>query len=72
MKNNAASRDVKQQAEQNSNVTRVEQEHTQEKPDSGGTHKGRGHFRRWWSEYQKKMKSAFQTAPLKLQMQGEP
>ena len=59
MKNKAATTDMKQQAEQNSNVTRVEQEHTQEKPGSGisaGTHKEHGHFRTWWSDYQKKMK----------------
>lgn len=74
MRDNAATTDTKQEAAQNSNVPRVEQEHPQEKPDSGipsGTHKEHGHFRTWWSDYQMKMKSAFQLTPLKLQMQGE-
>ena len=30
-----------------------------------------GYFRRWWNEYQNKMKSAFQVTPLKLQIQSE-
>ena len=30
-----------------------------------------GHFRRWWNEYQKKMKSAFQVTPLELQTRVE-
>lgn len=30
-----------------------------------------GHFRAWWNEYQKKMKSAFQLSSLKLDIQGE-
>lgn len=74
MKTKAATTDMKQQAEQNSNVARVEQQHTEEATDSGisaGTHKEHGHFRTWWSDYQKKMKSAFQAVPLKLQIQGE-
>lgn len=74
MEDKAATTDMKQQAEQNSNVTRVEQEHTQEVPGCripAGTDKERGHFHTWWSDYQKKMRSAFQLTHLKLQMQGE-
>jgi hypothetical protein len=29
-----------------------------------------GHFRIWWREYQKKMKSALRSGPMKLQMQA--
>lgn len=38
---------------------------------SAGESKEHGHFRTWWSDYQKKMRSAFQAILLKLQMQGE-
>jgi hypothetical protein len=62
---------------QNSGANGTKEESAQERLDcssssSDEASRERGHFRRWWSEYQKKMKSAFQTAPLKLQMQGEP
>jgi len=33
--------------------------------------KDRMHFGEWWSEYQEKMKTAFQGGSLKLQLQGQ-
>jgi hypothetical protein len=74
MKNKAAARDTRQQVKQNSIANRIEQEQAEETLDSGtsaGESRQRGNFRKWWSEYQKKMKSACQAAPVELQMQGE-
>lgn len=39
--------------------------------DATGKTKDRMHFSEWWSEYQKKMKTAFQGDSLKLQLQGQ-
>ena len=58
-----------------SSANRVKHEETQDKLNSSSpsdcTGKELRHFRSWWNDYQKKMKSAFQAVPLKLQMQGE-
>ncbi|MGE5321694.1 MAG: hypothetical protein ACM3SW_02455 [Actinomycetota bacterium] len=55
-------------------TTKVTQDHEEQNLEST-TANGRDteprHFRRWWNEYQKKMKSAFQATPLKLQTQAE-
>lgn len=55
-------------------VTRATQ-HDAERELESTTANGRdtetGYFRAWWSEYQKKIESAFQVMHLKLQIQGE-
>lgn len=65
MKSKMTNTDAPQQVEPGSAVNHMkpEQKHPQENRSStpmAGTRKGRGHFRTWWSEYQIKMKSAFQ------------
>jgi len=56
-------------------ANRVKHEEAQDKLGSSSpsdcTGKELGHFRRWWNDYQKKMKSGFQAVPLELQMHGE-
>ncbi|HKT52589.1 MAG TPA: hypothetical protein VJV96_19960 [Candidatus Angelobacter sp.] len=74
MKSKTTATDMRPQVEQNSVANRIEQEQAEETLDSGvsaGESKEHGHFRTWWSDYQKKMRSAFQAILLKLQMQGE-
>jgi hypothetical protein len=66
--------DMKPQEEQSSIANRNKQEQTEEKPDTGasaGESEQHGNFRRWWSEYQKKVSSMLQAAPVKLQIQGK-
>lgn len=75
MKNKAGVTDMKQQEEQDSIANRIGQKQKQERLDPGSSAdatKEHGPFHRWWSDYQKKMRSAFQAAPLKLQVQIEP
>jgi hypothetical protein len=72
MNSKAPATDTKEQAEQNFVANRTTQEQAELDPAfSAGTGKEWGYFLSWWSEYQKKMKSAFHAAPLKLQIQGE-
>lgn len=73
MKSESQANSTKKQM-QDSAATTSTQHHAKPKLESTEANSREGearHFRRWWNEYQKKMKSAFQVTPLKLQTQGE-
>ena len=73
MKSELRANSTKERRQESAAATST-QDHTKSKLDSTTVNSrdtDRRHFRRWWNEYQKKMKSAFQGTPLKLQTQGE-
>jgi len=74
MKSESRANSRKKQRQDSATATTVTQgqaEQTLGSTRASGRDTEAGHFRRWWNEYQKKMKSAFQVTPLKLQRQIE-
>lgn len=74
MKSESHTNSTKEQTQDSAAATTNTQHHGKpnlESTTAGGGDAEAGSFRRWWNEYQKKMKSAFQVTPLKLQTQSE-
>ena len=74
MKTESHANSTKEQKQDSAAATTSTQDHTKsnlESTEANSRAGEAGHFRRWWNEYQKKMKSAFQITPLKLKTQSE-
>lgn len=74
MKSESHTNSTNEQTQDSAAATTSTQHHTKatlESTTAGGRDAEAGYFRRWWNEYQNKMKSAFQITPLRLQTQSE-
>lgn len=74
MKSESQANSTKEQTQDSAAASTSTQHHAKPKLEStmeNGCGAEAGYFRRWWNEYQNKMKSAFQVTPLKLQIQSE-
>lgn len=74
MKSESHANSTKEQTQDSAAATTTTEHHAKpnlESTTASGCDAEPGYFRRWWNEYQNKMKSAFQVTPLKLQTQGE-